>query len=91
MTQEMRNEVSAAAEHRERLRSALARAFVRNSCNFVDRVLRIGSHTIHEITLSYIKEHEIESRVLHTLMRYTPPKEAGLTNDIDLRNRLSYH
>jgi len=29
------------------------------SCNFVDRVLRIRSHTIHEITLSYMKEHEI--------------------------------
>ena len=28
------------------------------SCNFVDRVLKIGSHTIHEITLSHIKEHE---------------------------------
>ena len=25
----------------------------------MDRVLRIRSHTIHEITLSYIKEHEI--------------------------------
>jgi hypothetical protein len=29
------------------------------SWNFVDRVLRIPSHTIHEITLSYLKEHEI--------------------------------
>ena len=30
------------------------------SCNFVDRVLRIRSHTIHEITLSYLKGHEME-------------------------------
>jgi hypothetical protein len=29
------------------------------SCNFVDRVLTIRSHTSHEITLSYMKEHEI--------------------------------
>jgi hypothetical protein len=29
------------------------------SCNFVDRVPRIGSQTIHKITLSYMKEHEI--------------------------------
>ena len=28
--------------------------------NFVDRELRIRSHTIHEITLSYTKEHEIK-------------------------------
>ncbi len=27
--------------------------------NFVDRVLGIRSHTIHEITLSYTKQHEI--------------------------------
>jgi len=29
------------------------------SCNFVDRVLRIRSHTIYEITLSLTKEHEV--------------------------------
>jgi len=32
------------------------------SCDFVyfvDRVLRIRSQTIHEITLSYMKDHEI--------------------------------
>jgi hypothetical protein len=28
------------------------------SCNFVDRVLRIRSQAIHEITPSYMKEHE---------------------------------
>lgn len=30
------------------------------SCYFVDRVLRMRSHTIHEITPSEIKEHEIK-------------------------------
>jgi len=29
------------------------------SCNFADSVLRIRSHTIHEITLSYMKENKI--------------------------------
>ena len=29
------------------------------SSDFVDRVLRLRSHTIHEITLSYMREHEI--------------------------------
>ena len=29
------------------------------SSNFVDRALRIRSHTIHEITLSYTKEQDI--------------------------------
>jgi len=28
------------------------------SCSFVDRMLGILSDTIHEITLSYLKEHE---------------------------------
>jgi len=31
------------------------------SCNFVDRALWIRCHTIHEITLSYTKEHENKS------------------------------
>jgi hypothetical protein len=30
-----------------------------SSCNFVDRVLEIRSHTIHEMTLRYRREHEI--------------------------------
>jgi len=29
------------------------------SCNFVDRVPGICGHTIHEVTPSYLKEHEI--------------------------------
>src|SRR5712691_6060520 len=29
------------------------------SCNFVDRVIGIRSHTIHEITLSSTNEHEL--------------------------------
>ncbi|MEO8434311.1 MAG: hypothetical protein ABI596_05410 [Pyrinomonadaceae bacterium] len=30
------------------------------SCDFVDRVLTIRSHTIHEITLNCTEEHEQE-------------------------------
>jgi hypothetical protein len=49
------------------------------SCNFVDRVLRIRSHEIHEIRLSYTKEHEIrvfvQSRIEPTLRRLNAEAE----------------
>src|SRR5437867_3193252 len=49
------------------------------SCNFVDRLLRIRSHTIHEITLNSTKEHEIrvfvQSQCIETFLwrPLTPP------------------
>ena len=43
----------------DQLRSAWFVLLREISCNFVDRLLRIRSHTIHEITLNSTKEHEI--------------------------------
>ena len=35
------------------------RVVVLTSCHFVDRVLDIRSHTIHELTLNSTNQHEI--------------------------------
>src|SRR5881397_2745291 len=61
------------------------------SCNFVDRLLRIRSHTIHEITLSSTKEHQIRifvqsqpgrelilSRRLNPICKRLDPKWMGI-------------